>query len=125
MLRHTTIIGVALVILGTTLVASGQKATEQFIPIGKSPGLSGEYTKIGTLDEASAQAQSLTMSDASGSYTVRVAETTRIWLDKSGLKSPNEVGTFSDLKPGRMVEVKYKNNDPESELEWIKVQITE
>lgn len=125
MLKYAIVIGAAFAMIGAVPYASAQKTTEMFIPIGKSPGLSGEYTKMGTIEEVSAQAQSITMSDAAGSYTIQVAEGTSLWLDKSKMKSTNQAGSFSDLVGGRMVEVKYKDNDPESGVEWIKVQITE
>jgi len=125
MLRYLIIIGVTLAAIGAVPDAGAQKTTEMFIPIGKSPGLSGEHTKMGTIEEVSAQAQSITMSDAAGSYTIQVAEGTSIWLDKSKMKSTNQVGSFSDLVAGRLVEVKFKGNDPGSGTEWIKVQITE
>ena len=125
MLKHAIVIGVAFAMMGAVPCASAQKTTEIFIPIGKSPGLSGEYTKMGTIEEASAQEQTITMSGAAGSYTIQVAEGTSIWLDKSKMKSTNQVGSFSDLVAGRMIEVKFKDNDPEGGVEWIKVQITE
>ena len=125
MLKCAIVIGVAFAIIGAVPFASAQKTTEIYIPIGKSPGLSGEYTKTGTIEEMSAQAQSITMSDAAGSYAIQVAEGTSIWLDKSKMKSTNQVGSFSDLVAGRMVEVKFQDNDPEGGVEWIKVQITE
>ena len=125
MLKCAIVIGVAFAIIGAVPFASAQKTTEIYIPIGKSPGLSGEYTKTGTIEEVSAQAQSITMSDAAGSYAIQVAEGTSIWLDKSKMKSTNQVGSFSDFVAGRMVEVKFQDNDPEGGVEWIKVQITE
>ncbi len=125
MLKYAIVIGVAFAMMGAVPDVSAQKTTEIFIPIGKSPGLSGEYTKMGTIEEVSAQEQAITMSDAAESYTIQVAEGTSIWLDKSKMKSTNEVGSFSDLVAGRMVEVEFKDNDPERGVEWIKVQITE
>ena len=124
MLKYAIVIGVAFATIGSLPYASAQKTTELFIPIGKSPGLSGEYTKMGTIEEVIAQAQTIRMSDASGSDTIQVAEGTSIWLDKSKMKSTNQVGSFSDLVAGRIVEVKFKDNDPEGGVEWIKVQIT-
>ncbi len=125
MLKYAIVIGIAFAMIGAVPYASAQKATEIFIPIGKSPGLSGEYTKMGTIEEVSAQEQTITMSDAAESYTIQVAEGTSIWLDKSKMKLTNQVGSFSDLVAGRMIEVKFKDNDPEGGVEWIKVQITE
>ena len=125
MLKYSTAMGVTLALLAGLSLAHAQKATERFIPIGKSPGLSDKYTKIGSIDVVNTQDRTITMSTPSGTYTARIAEETRIWLDKSKINSTNEEGTFSDLQAGRMVEVKYKDNDPEGPAEWIKVQIAE
>ncbi len=125
MLRYVIVIGIALAAMGALPNASVQKTTEIFIPIGKSPGLSGEYTKMGKIEALNATDQTVTMSDAAGSYTIQVAEGCSIWLDKSKMKSTNQVGGFSDLAAGRMVEVKFKDNDPKLGAEWIKVEIPE
>ena len=125
MLRYVVIIGVALATMGVAPRVSAQKTTEIFIPIGKSPGLSGEYTKMGEVESVDEQERAITMSDSAGSYTVRIEEGTPVWLDKSQMKSTNQAGSFSDLVAGRMVEVKFKDNKPESGPEWIKVEITE
>ena len=107
--------------------AYGQKATEIFIPIGKSPGLSARYSIIGTIDSVDVQTHTMTVVDSSGSYTVKVTEETQVWLDKSGLKLTNEEGSIEDCQPGRLVEVKYKGEGKSEEMlaEWIKVQITQ
>jgi hypothetical protein len=125
MLKYSAAIGAALALLAGLPHAQAQKATEIFIPIGQSPGLSGKYTKMGTIEAVNTDDQTVTMTDPSGSYTVEITENTRIWLDKSKLKQTNEKGTFSDLEAGRMVEVKYKDDDPEGAAEWIKVQVPE
>ncbi len=125
MLKHRIAIGLAFALLLSLPSAYAQKATEIFIPIGASPGLSGEYTKIGPIEAASALNQSVTTSDPSGSYTVRVVEGTKVWLDKSKMKATSEVGGFADLLAGRTVEVKFRDNDPDNPAEWIKVQIAE
>ena len=123
MTRYGIAIGVVLALLAGPLLA--QKLTEQFIPIGQSPGLSGAHTKIGNIDSFSVQEETMTMSNASGSYSVQVAEDTHIWLDRSKLRATNEMGSLSDLQAGRRIEVKYKGNDPASAAEWIKVEVTE
>ena len=106
----------------------GQKSTEMFIPIGKSPGLSDKYTSIGTVEQLDIQARTLTCKDTRG-VTVQVAvdEKTRIWLDRSGLKLPNLYGSLVDCKQGVLVEVKYRNNErqPGAVADWIKIQATE
>ena len=125
MLRYAIVIGVTFVLIGTVPHASAQKTTEIFIPIGKSPGLSGEHTKMGSIETLNVTDQTVTMSDAEGSYTIQVAEGCSIWLDKSKMKLTNQVGSFSDLVAGRLVEVKFKDNDPEHGVEWIKVEIAQ
>ena len=109
MLKHRIAIGLAFALLLSLPSAYAQKATEIFIPI----------------EAASALNQSVTMSDPAGSYTVRVVEGTKVWLDKSKMKATSEVGGFADLLAGRTVEVKFRDNDPDNPAEWIKVQIAE
>ena len=101
----------------------GQKSTEMFIPIGKSPGLSNKYTSIGTVEQLDMQARTLTCKDTKGlTIQVVVDEKTKIWLDRSGLKLPNLYGSLVDCKQGLLVEVKYRNNErkPGAVAEWIK-----
>jgi hypothetical protein len=110
--------------LGGANPAYGQKATEQFIPIGKSPGLSGKYTWVGTIEQFDEQKKSLTVKTESGSKTLTVTDQTRIWLDRSKARLSNINGGFADLKKDRRVEMKYIK-DRESELEWIKIEVAE
>jgi hypothetical protein len=42
-------------------VAYGQKATEIYIPIGKSPGLSGKYSVIGEIASFNEDSKTLTI----------------------------------------------------------------
>ncbi len=127
MLKLLTRIGVTLILLVAVPCVHGQKATEIFIPLGKSPGLSGKYTTIGKIDTVNAQDQTITMTDSSGSYTIKITERTKIWLDKSKLKSTNQKGTFADLRKGLLAEVKYEDSTRKDKgtAEWIKIQITE
>jgi hypothetical protein len=105
--------------------AHGQKATEQFIPLGQSPGASGTLTSIGEIGETDAQAQTLTLVEGTGSRTVKLTEKTRIFLDRSKLKQPNVTGTFAELKKGRRVEVKYDDPASKQTADWVKVEITQ
>jgi hypothetical protein len=125
MLKHGIAIGVAVASLAGLESGFAQKMTEQYIPIGQSPGLSGEQTKIGNIEAVSVQEQALTVTGSSGSFSVQIAEDTHIWLDKSKMGSTNTIGTVSDLQAGRRIEVKYKDNDPQEAAEWIKVEILE
>jgi hypothetical protein len=60
--------------------AFAEKSTELYIPIGQSPGLSGKYTVTGNIDAVDYQNQTMTMSNYSGSYTVKVMDSTKIYL---------------------------------------------
>jgi hypothetical protein len=105
--------------------AHGQKATEQFIPLGRSPGASGTLTSIGEIGETDARAQTLTVVEPSGSRTVKITEKTRIFLDRSKLKQPNLTGSYADLKKGRRIEVKYDDPATKQTADWVKVEITQ
>lgn len=102
----------------------GQKATEIYIPIGKSPGLSGEKTIIGKIVTVDYQDHSVMVQDSSGTYTVKITEDTKIWLDKSSMHKPNETGRMEDCQEGRTVEVKYQAGPQDQKAEWIKIRIT-
>jgi hypothetical protein len=127
MLKRLAGIGVTIILLVGAPCVHGQKATEIFIPLGKSPGLSGKYTTIGKIDTVNAKDQTIAMTDSSGSYTIKITERTKIWLDNSKLKSTNRKGTFADLRKGLLAEVKYEDSARKDKgtAEWIKIQITE
>jgi hypothetical protein len=101
---------------------NAEKSTELFIPIGQSPGLSGKYTVMGKIDQVNPQNQTLKMSGASGSYTVKMTERTFIYLDRSKAQLSNIYGTLADCKAGDLVEVKFEDNSRNKPIEWIKVQ---
>jgi hypothetical protein len=102
--------------------ADAEKSTELYIPIGQSPGLSGEYTVMGKIDQVNLQNRTLKMSGASGSYTVKMTESTSIYLDRSNVKRTSTYGTLVDCKAGDTVEVKFEDNSRNKPIEWIKVQ---
>ncbi len=124
MLNYLIRIAATILLLGFVQTAYGQKATEIFVPVGGSPGLSGKYTTMGKVDTVNAQDRTIVMSDSAGSYTIKIADTTRIWLDRSKLKSRNKTGSFEAIKEGMVIEVKYQRDKPDSAVEWIKVQMT-
>ncbi len=112
---------VLLALLAGVPVIRAQKATEQFIPIGQSPGLSSIVTDIGAVAAADDTARTITLDPAAGGRRVEVTEQTRIWLDRSGLGKGSVEGRFIDLKAGRQVEVKYQDDTRREKAEWIKV----
>ena len=104
-------------------LAFAEKTTELYIPIGKSPGLSDKFNLIGTIIEVNSQDQTLSVTGASGTYTVYTTEYTLIFLDKSRLRQPNRYGSFTDFKTGMLVEVRYEADKKHRPAEWIKLQI--
>lgn len=107
--------------LVSNALVHGQQTTEQFIPMGKSPGVSGKYAWMGEIEQVDEQNRSITVKTESGSKTIKLTDKTRIWLDRSKLRTSSVKGSFADLKKGGKVEVKYVK-DRESEAEWIKIE---
>jgi len=116
---------IVVALLWGTSFAHGQKSTERYIPIGQSPGLSGKYTSLGLLTDVNAQTRSITIADSAGPKTIRITDTTRIWLDRSKIKKSNLMGRFTDLVKGRRVEAKYQYPDRKDVAEWVKVEISQ
>ena len=122
MSKHSIIIGIICLLVFSAFSANAEKETELFIPIGQSPGLSGEYTVLGKIDQVNPGDQSIKMTGASGSYTVKLTKNTFIYLDRSKVKRTNTYGTLSDCKAGDTVEVKFVDNSRNKPIEWIKVE---
>ena len=122
MSKHLTIIGIICFLVLGAFSVYAEKSTELYIPIGQSPGLSGEYTVLGKIDQVNLQNRTLKMSGASGSYTVKLTKSAFIYLDRSVVKRTNTYGTLSDCKVGDTVEVKFEDNSRNKPIEWIKVQ---
>jgi hypothetical protein len=105
--------------LGSAFEAVAQEATEMYIPIGQSPGISNKTSVVGTVQALNAAARTLTVTGPSGPQTFVITAKTRIWLDKSAQKQANQYGSLADLQQGRRVEVKPQ---PAGRADWIKVQ---
>jgi len=125
MLKVLMQIGVIVAWLGGMTYAYGQQMTEMFIPVGQSPGLSDKSSLIGTIDSMDEKNRTLTVSAPSGAQMVELTNRTKIWLDRSLLKAPNQTGTSADLQKGRKVEVKLERAERKQAAEWVKVQLTE
>ena len=123
MLNRYLRLAIVIVALGGTLEASGQQATEMFIPIGQSPGLSNKGNVIGTLEAVDPGKQMVTISSSSGAQTVGITDRTMIWLDRSEQKQPNQNGAINDLQKGRKIEIKVRKGEAKAVAEWIKVQV--
>jgi hypothetical protein len=103
--------------------AHGQQATERYIPLGQSPGISGTQSDNGEIAAVNARAGTFTVTGPDGPRTVKVTDRTRIWLDRSQQGATNTVGTVSDLQAGRRVEVRYVDASTRQNADWIKVAV--
>ena len=104
-----------------TVPARAQKATEMFVPIGQSAGLSGKHTTMGRIAGIDIVQRSLTLMEDGSARTVRLDDRTQLWLDLSKQQQPNRKTTLAELRPDMMAEAKYRNNDRTAGIaEWIK-----
>ena len=111
------------VVLGSAFAVHAQEATEIYIPLGQSPGVSGKSSLIGTIESVDAAKRTVTVSGPSGARTVGLTDRTSIWLDRSLQKQPNRNGAMSDLQQGRRVEIKLRKGEPKPVAEWVKIQV--
>jgi len=123
MLKRCLGSAIMVIVLGGALNIYGQEATELFIPIGESPGLSNKMSLIGTVESVDPQKKIVSVSSPSGAQTVTITERTPIWLDRSLDKLPNRSGAIADLQQGRRIEIKLRKDELRPVAEWIKVQI--
>jgi hypothetical protein len=123
--RYTLLILVTTAAFGLLDCAIAQEATEQFIPIGESPGISGEESYLGECVGYDAEDRLLRMHGNTGTRSIRITENTRIWLDRSRIEESNLVGDSGDLVPGRRIEVRYADPDNKEVADWVKVEIVE
>ena len=123
MKKKVAIYIITIIILGFSALVFAEKSTELYLPIGKSPGLSGKYNLIGRIAEVNFHDQTLTVTGTSGTFTVLTTEYTLFFLDKSKLRQPNRYGSFSDFKKGMLVEVRFEADRKHRPAEWIKLQI--
>lgn len=106
---------------GAASLVHGQQATERFVPLGQSPGLSGKSTLIGTIGTVDSRNASLAVQSGAGSQPVKVTPATRIWLDRSAARQSTLVATLADLRPGQRIEVKFTDAIGRTTADWIKV----
>lgn len=119
-MRRTACLALVWLMMGASL-AHSQEATERFIPIGQSPGVSGRTTHIGPIQAVDASKRLLTVGAAGDAQRFGITDGTAIWVDRSALKQTNSRGSVADLQPGRRAEVKWDAKD-KTRAEWIKVE---
>ncbi len=119
-----------LVLLATASAAHAQQATEIYIPIGRSPGLSGKVTVTGFIETVDDHTMVMSVNGADGRSRAVVTDRSKIYIDRSAQRRPNRYGTMDDCKPGHFCEIKYVSGDAAAfrrrgepgEIEWIKIR---
>lgn len=110
---------VAVTMFAMILPASqAQEATERYIPIGESPGVSDDGSLIGVVDELDYESGELRVRVDNEMKTVFVDRKTRYYIDRSASRRSNVLGTLRDCRAGRRVEVAMNQNGT---AEWIKI----
>lgn len=105
-------------LLAATAITVAQEAAEQYIPIGESPGLSGDKTVKGQVIRVDYDADMLMVKGRSETRIIRTDDATRFYLDRTDQKRSNRLGDFSDCQVGREVEVLVGDDD---KADWIKI----
>jgi hypothetical protein len=123
MQRTTKAAALAATLLACASVAQAQRTTEQFIPIGQSPGISGVRSYVGQILSADARNNTFTVQGPAGRQTIKVVARTRIWLDRSAQRLTNQVGSMTDVQAGRRVEVRFVDEAKRDTADWIKVAV--
>ena len=100
---------------------AAQETTERFIPIGESPGVSGEDSVVGEIVAVDNQKQEVLVSSGERRLTFKVEADTRIYLDRSDQRLENTETDFTACRVGRMVEIKPHEEDATT-ASWIKIQ---
>ena len=121
-------LAVAVLVLATTAPALAQKATEVFIPIGQSPGLSGRHTVVGRIERVNPDEHTMSIRGPAGQSWGEISDGTMIFLDRSRQRRSNGYGDVEHCRPGLFCEIKYVSNrrgdrgEP-GEIEWIKIRV--
>lgn len=116
-LTAATVLVTLVLIFATTSVAA-QQTTERYIPIGQSPGVSGKYSYIGEI--VAMDGDTITVAEAAERHTIKLTEQTDIWIDRNKSLQRNLVGTRSDCRVGRLVEVMHTAED-DNTAKWVKI----
>lgn len=118
-IRITVVVAGALVTAMLAPASQAQEATERYIPIGESPGVSGQGSLIGVVDELDYESGELQLLVNNEMKTVYVDRSTRYYIDRSASRDSNVLGTLRDCRAGRRVEVAMGKNGT---ARWIKIQ---
>lgn len=119
---NTLLVRICVTLLATITLsqtAFSQKATEVYIPIGDSPGISKSETMFGTIDRLNYEARSMELVVESGNKTILLSEKTIYYIDRSTYRKKSETGDMRDCKVGLLIEVRAADDGT---AEWVKIK---
>jgi hypothetical protein len=102
--------------------AAAHPATERYIPIGASPGLSGQGTYIGRIRSVDAATHTLTVQseDDGERETILITPASDMWFDSTKRGRTSQDASFKDCRRGRRIEVKL--HEGSREADWVKIE---
>ena len=122
-------------VLALALPAAAQMATEQYIPVGQSPGVSGVTAEIGVVTHVDNTAGIMTIDVGGEEHAFVMTRYTDVWLDRSDEGQPNMHVGYAGLEIGDVVEVNrgdavaasagVGDASPLPLADWIKIDQTE
>jgi hypothetical protein len=119
-------IALAAAVLAAAAPALAHRATERYIPIGASPGVSGKVTVIGVVSSMDRTQQTVWATEDGRDVVMTCNERTRFWLDRSKIRKTNLEGSIADCQAGRRIEIRFVNDDRGAAVAaWVKVEIAE
>lgn len=107
--------------LAGTSLSYAQQSSEQYIPIGQSPGISDKVSYIGSVVEVDRATNMVVVDSNRGRKSIKVAATTRFWLDRSKSKQANIEASYDNVEAGLKVEIKQDSKD-QNLADWIKIE---
>lgn len=102
--------------------ALAQQTTERYIPIGASPGISGEESVIGTISAVDYESKTMRIDGPDGTVSVTMDDGTWYFIDRSASKRSNRSGELESCETGMRVEA-YVGDD--GKVVWVKIASAE
>lgn len=123
-MNRTTLIPILALFAGLLVPApsNAHPATERYIPIGESPGLSGHGTYLGRIKAVDKTTHTLTVEPESGGerQTILVTPRSDMWIDRTRRGRTSVDASFEDCRRGRRIEAKLYRGSREAD--WVKIE---
>jgi len=102
--------------------AAAHPATERYIPIGLSPGMSGRQTYIGRIRAVDEASHTLTVQSEDGGerQTILITPASDMWIDRTRRGQTSVDASFEDCRRGSRIEAKL--HEGSREADWVKIE---